>query len=201
MLYLSTLLPLSTVVGLVNTIYNIFMFLSFANMYTALLAVGAKAAQFLGRRRAKPPAPEIKTPKSRSDDLTHFVLYDGDNTPPTTFKKTFQRKPNTEHIWVHNVPHPPKVVKKENVRHVRPSNHGKEATDTHIAMTVVELIHTKRVGRLTIVTNDSDVLDIVTFAGKRYPDTKFNVVVDGSRSHRKPPRSELPKNTSVIVIR
>lgn len=131
----------------------------------------------------------------------HIVIFDGENVNVPAFKKLFKPALNVAYKWVSGTSIP-KVVAKSTISVEVPFRHGKESADTHIAMDIMHICHTmKDVTMITLVTNDTDFFDVIGFAGKKFPNVKFVLAVDGTRPYKKISTENLPENASRVIYK
>lgn len=117
--------------------------------------------------------------------ITEYVIFDGDQTANKTLMSLMTNSASTKFVWVQVGSLIPKALTANihRIELIQPSNVGKEATDTQIAISIVDALHKiKTLHTVYIVSSDGDFIDVVTNISKLFPTKKF-VLVD-SQSHR-----------------
>lgn len=121
----------------------------------------------------------------KSTPVTEYVIFDGDQTGDKTLMSLLTDSTHTKFVWVQIA----SIVSKKltanlhRIELIQPSNVGKEATDTQIAISIVDALHKiKTLHTVYIVSSDGDFIDVVTNISKLFTTKKF-VLVD-NQSHR-----------------
>lgn len=133
--------------------------------------------------------------------ITHFVIFDGENLVTPSFTKLYRPSEHVQYVWVTGGT-VPKVVTASRCTIVKPFGFGKESADKHICMNLMLECHDNpTLNRVTIVSNDSDFLDVIGYAAKFFPNIKFCLAIHGSRPYKKVDLSKLPVNASRVTYK
>jgi uncharacterized LabA/DUF88 family protein len=117
----------------------------------------------------------------KSVPITEYVIFDGDQTSDKTFLMLLTTSKSTKFVWVQVGTILSKIMKlycdDERVELIQPSSVGKEATDTQIAISIVDALHTiKTLHTVYIVSSDGDFIDVIVNISKLFPTKKFVLV-------------------------
>lgn len=113
---------------------------------------------------------------------TEHVFFDGDQTNKQTFDVLWVKdSKQTKFTWVSVHMHLPKFINTELINYIKPASVGKEATDTQIAMSIVDELHKlPSLKTIYIVTSDGDFLDTVINLSVMFPTKKFVIINNGT---------------------
>lgn len=132
--------------------------------------------------------------QNKSVPITEYVIFDGDQTNDKTLISLLTDSKSTKFVWVQVGTTLSKKLSQNlgRVEVIRPSSVGKEATDTQIAISIVDALHTiKTLKTVFIVSSDGDFIDVVTNVSKIFPDKKFVLVDNQTRQTSKSAISAL----------
>jgi hypothetical protein len=135
---------------------------------------------------------------------THYVFFDGDQVPSHELGLIYKKSDSIQYQWVHTATISTKA-RMHPIQKVTPSAYGKEATDTYISMEIMRVLcQQKTVKEITIVTNDMDFVDVLSYASKIFPDVFFTLMV--SRKRAVSPKIQqakqyLTKNCSILLYK
>lgn len=135
---------------------------------------------------------------------SHMVFFDGDQVTFDELCSVYTDCTHrTDYIWVH-IGTLPKKVSKHAIRKVKPSNFGKEATDTYIAMHMMTALYTMKYTEYTVFTNDLDFVDSIVYAANLFPNIKFRMMMSLHRATSPKVstiRKSIPKNIEILTYR
>lgn len=131
--------------------------------------------------------------------VTQYVVFDGDQTPSKVIQKLYKPNPTIKYDWV-GVVSIPNVVKGV-INTIQPTNFGKEATDTQIAISIADNLHkNKNIKTVCIVSDDGDFVDIVLSLSKLFPNVNFYLASMKSTNSNKKKINNLNKNCFSVKI-
>lgn len=132
--------------------------------------------------------------------VTQYVVFDGDQTPSKVIQKIYKPDSTIKYDWV-GVVSVPKVVTNIDVNVIKPTNFGKEATDTQIAISISDNLHkNKNIRTVCIVSDDGDFVDITLSLSKLFPNVNFYLASIRSTNCNKKKINNLNKNCFSVKI-
>jgi hypothetical protein len=132
----------------------------------------------------------------------NVVFFDGDNVSVQVALK-LSTDSSFDYAWVKNskVTTPKKILQNKNIAIIEPSCEGKESTDSYIAMGVVKSC-SEGSKSVTIVSNDTDFVDVIVEVSKMFPSCKFTLMqhVDGP-SRKLGKTFKIPANANILKFK
>jgi hypothetical protein len=140
--------------------------------------------------------------KTKVPTKKNVVFFDGDNVAVQVAAK-LSTDSSYDYAWVKDsrATTPKKILQNKNIAIIEPSCEGKESTDSYIAMAVVKVC-SDGAKSVTIVSNDTDFIDVIVEASKMFPDCKFTLMQHIDGPSRKLGKSfKIPTNASILKFK